>query len=85
MDTPESELRRRGALPHPDVEKYSDVNRDILKVLAKPPKGWWIMILECGKQCRLPLAPPASSKDPMLAAWPTQIVLTSGLMNCMVS
>ena len=27
----------------------------------------------------------ASSSEPMLAAWPTHRVLTSGLMNCMVS
>ena len=33
----------------------------------------------------LALRPPASSTAPMLAAWPTQIVLTSGLMNCIVS
>ncbi len=51
----------------------------------KPPRGWWIMTRACGRQKRLPLAPEASSTAPMLAAWPTQIVLTSGLMNCMVS
>ncbi len=43
MATAESELRRRGALPHPDVGKYSDVNRDVLKVLSRPGKGWWIL------------------------------------------
>jgi hypothetical protein len=51
----------------------------------KPPSGWWIIMRECGRQKRLPLAPPASRRAPMLAAWPMQIVLTSGLMNCMVS
>ena len=43
MATAESELRRRGALTHPDVLKYSDVNRDVLKVLSRPGKGWWIL------------------------------------------
>jgi len=33
----------------------------------------------------LAFAPPASSTAPMLAACPTQIVLMSGLTNCMVS
>jgi hypothetical protein len=40
---------------------------------------------ECGNAKRLLWAPPASSTAPMLAAWPMQIVLTSGLMNCIVS
>ena len=39
----------------------------------------------CGTQNRFPCAPPVSSKAPMLAAWPIQTVLTSGLMYCMVS
>ena len=38
-----------------------------------------------GSAKRLPLAPPASSSAPMLMALPTQMVLTSGLMNCIVS
>ncbi|NIP17945.1 MAG: hypothetical protein GWM87_07160, partial [Xanthomonadales bacterium] len=43
MATAEAELRERGALTHPDVEKYSDVNRDVLKILSRPGKGWWIL------------------------------------------
>ena len=43
------------------------------------------MILELGSEYRFPPAPPASSTAPMDAAKPTQMVLTSGLMNCMVS
>ncbi len=33
----------RGAATHPDVERYSDVNKDVLKVLGRPGKGWWIL------------------------------------------
>ena len=36
-------------------------------------------------QWRLPLAPAASKKAPMLQAWPMHMVLISGLTNCMVS
>ena len=42
--------------------------------------GWWIMTREFGRQNRLSLSPAASKSAPMLAAWPTQSVLTSGLM-----
>ena len=38
-----------------------------------------------GENLVQPLAPEASSSAPIDAAWPTQIVLTSGLMYCMVS
>ena len=34
---------------------------------------------------RLPFAPPARSRAPMLIAMPTQIVWTSGFTNCIVS
>ena len=50
-----------------------------------PASGWWIMIRECGRAKRLPLAPAQSKSAPMDAAWPTQIVATAGLMCCMVS
>ncbi len=43
METPLDELRQRGALTHPDVKQYSDVNRDVLAILARPGKGWWIL------------------------------------------
>ena len=33
----------RGALAHPDVTRLDDVNRDVLKVLATPGKGWWAL------------------------------------------
>ncbi len=50
-----------------------------------PADTWWIRIFEFGSDMRLPGAPPASSSAPMLIAIPTQIVCTSGLMNCIVS
>ena len=40
---------------------------------------------EFGSDMRFPFAPPASRSEPMLIAMPTQIVCTSGLMNCIVS
>ena len=43
------------------------------------------MIREFVKANLLPLAPPASKSDPMLAAWPIHNVETSGAINCMVS
>ena len=51
----------------------------------KPPESWWIMIFAFGSAMRLPGAPAARSRAPMLIATPTQIVDTSGLMNCIVS
>ncbi|MGD2047708.1 MAG: hypothetical protein PVH96_15970, partial [Gemmatimonadota bacterium] len=33
----------RGALTHPDVTRLDDVNRDVLKVLSRPGKGWWAL------------------------------------------
>ena len=38
-----ADLTNRGALPNPDVKKYEDVNRDVLKVLSRPGKGWWVL------------------------------------------
>ena len=46
---------------------------------------WWIRILAFGNAMRLPWVPPARSSAPMDIAMPTQIVCTSGLMNCIVS
>ena len=40
---------------------------------------------ELGSENRLPFAPAASSTAAIEAAWPMQIVCTSGLMNCIVS
>ena len=40
---------------------------------------------EFGSAMRLPGAPPVSSSEPIDIAIPTQIVATSGLMNCIVS
>src|SRR5688572_1026795 len=40
-----SESQRRGTLPHPDVLRHSDVNRDVLKMLGKPGLGWWVLVL----------------------------------------
>jgi hypothetical protein len=41
--------------------------------------------LAFGSAIRFPFEPPASRSAPMLIAMPTQIVCTSGLMNCIVS
>ena len=46
---------------------------------------WWIRIFAFGSAMRFPFAPPASSSAPIDIAMPTQIVCTSGLMNCIVS
>ena len=35
--------RERGALTHPDLHRLDDVNRDVLKMLTTPGKGWWIL------------------------------------------
>ena len=37
--------RERGSLTHPDVESFDQVNRDILKILSRPGKGWWALFL----------------------------------------
>ena len=51
----------------------------------KPAEPWWIRIFECGSAIRLPFVPPARITAPIDIAIPTQIVCTSGLMNCIVS
>ena len=38
-----AERKERGALPNPDVRSYAEVNRDVLKVLSRPGKGWWVL------------------------------------------
>jgi molybdopterin-containing oxidoreductase family membrane subunit len=35
--------RARGALTHPDIHRLDDVNRDVLKILGTPGKGWWML------------------------------------------
>ena len=35
--------RERGALTHPDLHRLDDGNRDVLKMLTTPGKGWWIL------------------------------------------
>ena len=50
-----------------------------------PPCGWWMSTRACGRMKRLPGAPDASSTAAADAAWPMQIVCTSGLMYCIVS
>jgi ATP-dependent Clp protease protease subunit len=44
-----------------------------------------VRMRECGRPKRLPLVPAASSTAAAEAAWPMQMVTTSGLMYCMVS
>jgi len=48
-------------------------------------EGWCIRMREWGRANRLPGAPEHSRNWPIEAASPTQIVLTSQLMYCMVS
>jgi Ni/Fe-hydrogenase subunit HybB-like protein len=33
----------RGELTHPDVQGYTDVNRDVLAILSRPGLGWWAL------------------------------------------
>ena len=33
----------RGEQTHPDVQSYSDVNRDVLAILSRPGLGWWAL------------------------------------------
>ena len=35
----------RGAQTHPDIKSFSQVNREILSILSRPGKGWWILFL----------------------------------------
>jgi molybdopterin-containing oxidoreductase family membrane subunit len=35
----------RGAQTHPDITSFSQVNRDILGILSRPGKVWWILFL----------------------------------------
>jgi len=58
---------------HPDVASYGDVNRDVLKLLSKPSKGYYILLA-----CVLAVLGIGA------AAWMVQIVLgigMSGLIN----
>ena len=51
----------------------------------KDEETWWIRIFAFGSDMRLPAAPPDRSSAPIDIAMPTQMVWTSGLMNCIVS
>ena len=50
-----------------------------------PPHGWWIMMRECGRALRFPLAPAARRNEPIDAAIPMQMVFTGARRCCMVS
>ena len=50
-----------------------------------PPLGWCTMILELGRLYLIPWVPAASSRLPMLQAWPTHHVLMGGSTYCIVS
>jgi len=54
----------------PRLQDLARLDLDIVAWPWLPPEGWWIMILELGSAKRLPLAPEASRKAPMLAAMP---------------
>ncbi|MCK5651309.1 MAG: hypothetical protein KAJ42_08030, partial [Gemmatimonadetes bacterium] len=38
----------RGGFPHPDIETFGEVNRDILKILSRPGRGWWTLFALAG-------------------------------------
>ena len=38
----------RGSLPHPDIETFGEVNRDILKILSRPGRAWWTLFALAG-------------------------------------
>ena len=50
-----------------------------------PPCGWCRRMRLLGSEVRLPLAPPASSSEPIDIAIPHTVVATSGLMKRIVS
>lgn len=50
-----------------------------------PPEGWCTMILALGRECLMPAVPDASSRLPILAAWPTHQVEMGFKMYCIVS
>jgi hypothetical protein len=41
--TPPKDPVARGALTHPDVHRYDQVNADVLKMLGRPGLGWWLL------------------------------------------
>ncbi len=40
-------VHSRGALPHPDIQSLGDVNRDVLRPLGRPGRGWWALLALC--------------------------------------
>jgi hypothetical protein len=50
---------------------------------SKPPQSWWMRIFAFGSAVRFPFAPAASSSAP--SDIPTQVVVTWGLTNWIVS
>ena len=68
-----------------DVDDLLGVDLDVRGLSGEAAETWWIRIFEFGNAIRLSGAPPASSRAPMLIATPTQMVDTSGLMNCIAS
>jgi hypothetical protein len=52
---------------------------------SKPPQSWWMRIFAFGSAVRFPFAPAASSSAPSDIAIPTQVVVTWGLTNWIVS
>ena len=67
------------------LDDLAGVDLDVGRLARKPEETWWIRIFAFGSAIRLPFAPPARRSAPIDIAIPTQIVDTSGLMNCIVS
>jgi Ni/Fe-hydrogenase subunit HybB-like protein len=44
MSTVMVERTERGAASHPDIDRLSDVNRDVLTILDRPGLGWWTLL-----------------------------------------
>ena len=60
--------KERGALTHPDIEAPEEVNRDVLKILGKPGRGWWMLF-----------AAAAGGVAVFFGAWFYQIVVGIGV------
>ncbi len=68
-------------------ENFPGMDIDIGRLARKAAHGWLMDQNSGVRQGKtFPRSPGSqSSSAPMLAAWPTQMVVTSGRMNCIVS
>jgi hypothetical protein len=71
------------ALAH--AQNFAGVNFDIRRLALGAARRLMHHDAGVGSEKRLPLAPAASSSEPIEAAWPMQTVEMSGRMYCIVS